>query len=435
MDVNKFLELRRLVSPGVTLVHPLTIIRGENAVLIDSEGNNYIDFTSGIGVVNLGHGNPEIGEAVEKALKNPWHLCIMVANYPGYVEVVEKLVETIPGDFEKRGILLNSGAEAVENAVKIARHMTKRPYAVSFENSFHGRTYLAMALTGKYEPYKVDFEPFPPAVEHVPFPYCYRCPFGQSYPGCGLECMDYVKKHFFKARVPPHKIACFIIEPVQGEGGFVPAPPEYLRELRNICDENGIVLIDDEVQTGFCRTGRFYAVEHSGVVPDLVTVGKAMANGLPLAGVAGKASLMDGMPPGSLGSTFGGNPVSCAAAVKVFEIMRRENMADRAMRLGEKMGRRLEEFLERFELVGDVRGLGVMRAFELVKDRRSKEPAVKETTALLENARRRGVLLLKAGLYSNVVRFHPPLTIEEETLEKGLDTVEESLKEVSKQVS
>ncbi|MEM4642412.1 MAG: aspartate aminotransferase family protein [Candidatus Caldarchaeum sp.] len=433
--MDRFLELRRLVSPGVALVHPITIMRGENAVLMDSEGRRYIDFTSGIGVVNLGHGNPEIGEAVEKALKNLWHLCFMVANYPGYVEVVEKLVETVPGDFEKRGALFNSGAEAVENAVKIARHVAKRPYAVSFENSFHGRTYLAMALTGKYEPYKVDFEPFPSAVEHVPFPYCYRCPFGQSYPGCGLECMDYVKKHFFKTRVPPHKIACFIIEPIQGEGGFVPAPPEYLRELRSVCDEHGIVFIDDEVQTGFCRTGRFYAIEHSGVAPDLVTVGKALANGLPLSAVAGKASLMDNMPPGSLGSTFGGNPVACAAAVKVFEIMKRDDLAGRAMRLGELIAERLGEFFERFELVGDVRGLGVMRAFELVKDRRSKEPAVKETSMILEHARRRGLLLLKAGLYSNVVRLHPPLTIEEELLYKGLDTVEECLKEVSKQPS
>lgn len=429
--MDSFLERRsRFVSRGLLLSHPVTIARGKNAVVEDVAGNSYIDFTSGVGVTNLGHCHPELVEAAENALRKLWHIAGIVANYPEYVEVVEKLADVTPGRFEKTGVLFNSGAEAVENAVKIARHATKRPYVLAFENSFHGRTYLAMAATGKYEPYKIDYEPFPPMVEHVPYPYCYRCPFGQTFPECGYECLEYIRKFFFKTRVPPHKVACILVEPIQGEGGFVVTPQDYLRELKKLAEENGILFVDDEVQTGFCRTGRFFAVEHFGVEPDITVIGKALANGLPISAVISKKTLTDDMVLGSLGTTFGGNPVACAVAAKVIEIMKRDDMARRAMILGEIIRKRLEEFYERYEIVGDVRGLGVMRAFELVKDRKTKEPAAAETSKLLEKARQKGLLLLKAGLYSNVVRFHPPLTIEEETLEKGLEKTEEALKEV-----
>ncbi|MEM0441426.1 MAG: aspartate aminotransferase family protein [Candidatus Caldarchaeum sp.] len=432
--MDDFVERRsRVVASGLLLLHPITVKRASNSVVEDVEGRKYIDFTSGVGVLNLGHVHPEVTEEVEKALRDFWHVCAFVANYPGYVALVEKLVQLVPGRFEKKGILFNSGAEATENAVKIARQATKRPYVLAFENSFHGRTYLAMAMTGKYEPYKVDYEPFPAGVEHVPYPYCYRCPFGQTYPGCGFECLDYIRKFFVRTRVPANKIAGIVMEPVQGEGGFVVAPPEYIPELKKFTEENGILFIDDEVQTGFCRTGKFFAVEHFGVEPDLVVLAKALANGLPISAVVGRSSLMENMVPGSLGTTFGGNPIACAAALKVLEIMKRDNMAQRAAVLGERMKRWMDEFYEKYDIVGDVRGLGVMRAFELVKNRKTKEPAVAETSQVIEKARRSGVLLLKAGLYSNVIRFHPPLTIEPELLEKGLEQTEQALKEVVSQ--
>jgi len=430
---ERLLEVRRRHVPeALTTLHPITIERGENARLYSIDGREFIDFTCGIGVTNLGHCNPEVLKAAEEQLRKLWHIAIVVAGYESYYRAAEALCRVAPAGYEKKAIFFNSGAEAIENAVKSVRRATGRMYILSFENSFHGRTYLTMAATGKYDPYKVDFEPFSPGVELVPFPYCYRCPFGQSYPDCGLACINYIERFFFHTRVPARKIAAILVEPIQGEGGFVVPPDEFLPELRRIANEHGMNLIIDEVQTGFGRTGKMFAIEHWGVEPDLMTVGKALANGLPLSGVVGRKDILDFLHPGSVGGTYVGNPIACAAAAKTIEIFVRDKIAERASRLGERVKKRMDEMYEACELVGDVRGKGLMMALELVKDRRSKEPAVEETKKVIEKARERGLLLLKAGLYNNVIRIHPPLTIEEDNLEKGLDILDQSLKEVSK---
>jgi 4-aminobutyrate aminotransferase/(S)-3-amino-2-methylpropionate transaminase len=409
----------------------MTIERGENARLYDSEGKEYIDFTSGIAVTNLGHSNRELVDLAAKQLSKFWHICYMVADYEPYTRIARELASLAPGRFEKQVMLANSGAEAVENAVKLARQHSGRYYVLAFENSFHGRTGLTMTLTGKYEPYKINFEPFSPGVELVPYAYCYRCPYKQTYPECGLWCVDYIRKFFFKTRAPGNKIATILVEPIQGEGGFVTPPPEYFKELRKIADENGIILTIDEIQTGFGRTGKMFAIEHWGVDPDMMTVGKALSNGLPLSGVVAKKELLQKAADGSIGGTYGGNPVACAAAIGVMEIMKRDNIPGRASRLGSLMWKRLQEMGKKHELIGDIRGKGMMLAIELVKDKRTKEPAIEEAKKILEAGRSRGLLLLKAGLYGNVVRFHPPLTIEEELLSKGLDIVDELLGEVA----
>ncbi|MEM2075709.1 MAG: aspartate aminotransferase family protein [Zestosphaera sp.] len=430
---DPYLDLRgRYVMRGVAVYHPITVERGENALLYDVNGRAYIDFTSGIGVTSLGHANPELVKAAEEQLRKLWHVCFMVTNYRPYVELAEKLAKIAPGPSEKQVLLQNSGSEATENAIKIARQVTGRPVVVSYENSFHGRgTYgYALATTGKHKPYKVGLEPLIPGVELVPYPYCYRCPLKHEHPECGLACLDYIVKWLTHVRTPPERVAAFIMEMIQGEGGFIVPPPDYVRELKKFLEAHEILLIDDEVQSGWARTGRWWAVEHFGVEPDVMITAKAMANGLPLSAVVGRKEIMERTYPGSFGGTYGGNPVSCAVALKVIEIMIRDKLVERAERLGRVIRRRLDEMHERYELVGDVRGLGVMLSMELVRNHRTKEPAVEETSKLISKAREKGLLLLRAGLLLNVVRLHPPLTIEEELLHKGLDILEDSLKEV-----
>lgn len=433
LNEEYLLKLRKKhVTDGLTTLHPITIERGENARLYSVDGREFIDFTCGIGVTNLGHCNEEVVRAAEEQLRKLWHIAFVVAGYESYYRAAEALCRVAPGRSEKKAAFFNSGAEAVENAVKTVRRATGKMYILSFENSFHGRTYLTMAATGKYEPYKVDFEPFAPGVELVPFPYCYRCPFGQSYPDCGLACISYIERFFFHTRVPARKIAAILVEPIQGEGGFVVPPDSFFPELKRIANEHDIKLIIDEVQTGFGRTGRMFAIEHWGIEPDLMTVGKALANGLPLSGLVARREILDLLYPGSVGGTYVGNPVACAAAAKVIEIFERDRIPERAARLGEVVRKRMEEMHEEHELVGDVRGRGLMMALELVKDRKNKEPAAEETKKVIEKARERGLLLLKAGLYNNVIRIHPPLTIEEELLERGLDVIDDALKEAEK---
>ena len=431
--MDPYLEERsKYVMRGVALYHPLTIERGENAKLYDVNGKEYLDFTSGIGVANLGHANTELIKAAEEQLRKLWHMCFMVVNYAPYVELAKRLAEIAPGSSEKMVLLQNSGSEAIENAIKVAKQVSGRPYIVAYENSFHGRgTYgFALAATGKYKPYKVGFDPLVPGVELIPYPYCYRCPFNHTYPGCGLACLDYFRKWFSHSRVPPERVAAVVMEMVQGEGGFVVPPADYVRELKAYLEENGIMLIDDEVQAGWGRTGRMWAIDHFGIEPDVMVTAKAIANGLPLSAVIGKKEIMEKTSPGSFGGTYGGNPVSCAVALKVIEIMRRDNIPGRAQKIGEIMRKRLDEMAEKHRLIGDVRGLGAMLAIELVKDRRSKEPAAEETAKVIERAREKGLLLLRAGIYLNVIRLHPPLTIEEENLLRGLDILEESMREV-----
>lgn len=424
-------ERNECVTPGVYLVTPIGIEESKGAVVRDVDGNVYIDFTSGIGVVSLGHCRDEIVETICSQARRYIHQCIHVANYEPYLKLAKRLTEITPGSFKKRTLMLNSGAEAVENAVKIVRQYTRRPGILSFENSFHGRTYMAMSLTGKWDPYKVGFGPYVPGVYMTPYAYCYRCPFQLEYPGCGIACAYHIEKSILKTQVPPRELAAIIAEPVQGEGGFIDPPLEFFKEVKRICTEQGFCLIIDEIQTGFARTGKMWAIEHYGVEPDLMVMAKAIASGLPLSAVVARDELIRDSYPGSLGGTYGGNPIACATALKVIEIIERERIVERSSSLGVKLRKRLEELMERYEIMGDVRGKGPMLAMEFVKDRNTKEPHPEAVNQIMKSSLSKGLLLLKAGLYGNCVRLHPPLTIEEELIEKGLEIIEASIKEVS----
>ncbi|MEM3662467.1 MAG: aspartate aminotransferase family protein [Sulfolobales archaeon] len=420
--------LRDLYIPkGLGLTHPITIIRGSGEYLYDADGNRYIDLTSGIGVTVLGHSNPELVETAMSSLKNLWHISIMVANYPSYLELARELSEMISISGRKKALFFNSGAEAVENAVKISRAYTGKPYIISFIGAFHGRTTLALSLTGKYKPYKKKFEPLASHVAKAPYPYCYRLN-AESEDECINIVMNYLEL-LVDVDLSPEVIAAAIVEPVQGEGGFIVPPRRFLSELESFLRKRGIMLIVDEIQTGYCRTGRFMAFEHFNIDPDIVTLGKAIANGMPLSSVVGRAGILDSMDPGMMGGTYGGNPIAASVALKVLEIIRREKICEKVERLERIMTRRLEEIAEKYDVVGEHRGLGVMRALEFVKNRRTKEPYPELVSRILEEGRRRGLLLLKAGYYDNVIRFHPPLVIESETLETAMSLFEEALKE------
>lgn len=419
----------RFVPRGIGTSVPTFAARGKGALLEDVDGNRYIDFAGGIGVLNVGHANAEVVEAIKEQAERFLHTCFSVMMYESYIELAQRLTEITPGSHAKKAMMVNSGAEAVENAVKIARYATGRPGIVAFDSAFHGRTMLTMTLTGKVDPYKYGFGPAAPEVYQVPAPYCYRCPCRLEYPSCGVECLSLLRTAL-KSRIAPDKVAAVIIEPVLGEGGFIVPPPEFLQSLRQYCTENGILLIADEVQTGFGRTGKMFAIEHSGVEPDLMTLAKSLGGGLPISAVVGRAELMDAPHLGSLGGTYGGNPLSCVAALKVIEIMERENYPAKAEAIGRALRARFEAFHERYRIVGDVRGLGAMLAIELVRDRKTKEPADKETSAILKEAYKRGLITIKAGLYDNVIRVLVPLVAEEEVIQEGLDILEESIKAV-----
>jgi 4-aminobutyrate aminotransferase/(S)-3-amino-2-methylpropionate transaminase len=417
-----------LIPPGVYLVQPITIAESKGAVMKDVDGNVYIDFTSGIGVTSLGHCVDEVVETISRQAAKLIHSCIHVVNYEPYIDLAKKLIEVTPGNFKKRAILLNSGSEAVENAVKIVRQHTGRPGIISFENSFHGRSYMALTLTGKWDPYKVGFGPFVPGVHFTPFAYCYRCSFHLEYPGCSLHCVHHIEKSVLKTQIPPDQVGAIISEPIQGEGGFIAPPDDYFKEIKKICDAHDIKLIIDEIQTGFARTGKMWAIEHYGVEPDLMVMAKAIASGLPLSAVVARDELMKDVYPGSLGGTYGGNPIACATALKVLELIEREKVVEQAATLGKKLRKRLDEFYDRYEVIGEVRGKGPMLAMELVKDRKTKEPNPEAASKVMKTCLGAGLLTLKAGLYSNCIRLHPPLTIEDELLEKGLAIMEEAFK-------
>jgi 4-aminobutyrate aminotransferase/(S)-3-amino-2-methylpropionate transaminase len=402
------------------------------ALVFDVEGRELIDFSGGIGVMNVGHSHPKVVAAIKDQAEKFTHTCFMIVMYEGYVRLAEKLCKIVPGDFPKMAIFANCGAEAVENAVKVARHFTKRHSVITFANAFHGRTYLAMTLTSKVMPYKAGFGPFMSDVYRMPYAYCYRCPFGLKYPGCDTCCADYLKE-FFIGNVSAESTAALIIEPVQGEGGFNTPPPEYFPKLLKICRDNGIVFIADEIQTGMGRTGKMFAVNHWNVEPDLVTVAKSLGAGMPLSALVGRSEIMNSPQVGGLGGTYGGNPVCCAAALAVLQIFEEENLLQRAERLGTKIRPRFDDFHKRFELVGDVRGLGPMLALELVKDRETKEPAAAEAKALVKFCYERGLVILSCGNFSNVIRTLMPLVITDEQLERGLAIMEEGLASLSKQ--
>ncbi len=388
------------------------VAKAQNALLWDVDGRRYVDFAAGIAVLNTGHRHPRVMEAVARQAEAFTHTCFHVAPYESYVRLAERLNALAPGDFAKKTLFLTSGAEAVENAVKIARYHTKRTAVIAFSGGFHGRTLLAMGLTGKVMPYKRGFGPFPAEIYHAEFPHPYH---GVST-AQALADLDRV----FHGDVDPRSVAAIIVEPVQGEGGFNVAPYEFLRALRELCDRHEIVLIADEVQGGMARTGKMFSIEHSGVAPDLITVAKGLGGGFPLSGVIGRAAIMDAAHPGGLGGTYGGNPIGIAAAHAVLDVIESEELCARAARIGQSLQSRLQALQKQFACIGDVRGLGAMVALELVKDRTSREPDAELTAAVLAHAEKRGLVLLSCGTSANVIRLLPPLTIEDEVLEEGL---------------
>jgi 4-aminobutyrate aminotransferase/(S)-3-amino-2-methylpropionate transaminase len=420
-------ELRRLraefVARGVATAHPLVVEHARGSELWDVTGRRYLDFASGIGTLNVGHNHPRVVEAARWQLERLSHSAFQVAMYEPYIRLAERLCGLAPGSEPKKAAFFSTGAEAVENAVKIARVFTGRPAVISFRGGFHGRTLLGLSLTGTAEPYKQDAGPYAPEVYKAPYPYEYR--------GWSSERALHALEEVFDSEVSPGRVAAIVIEPVLGEGGFVPAPPQFMTRLREISRREGILLIADEIQTGFGRTGSFFAVEHSGVAPDLIAVAKSIAAGLPLAGVIGRGDVMDAPRPGGLGGTFGGNPVACAAALAVLDVLHEEGLVERAAELGPWLEERLTRWGRSLPLIGDVRVLGAMAAVELVRDRQSQTPASAESAQVLALCRERGLLVLKAGAHGSVVRTLPPLNVSDAHLEEGLAILEGALATVS----
>ena len=421
-------ERDEYIPKSVKMGTPLFADHAKGSKIVDVDGKEYVDFTGGIGVLNTGHLPDAVTDAVRAQLDKYLHLCFMVVNYEPYVELAKRLRAILPFERAKTAFF-NSGAEAVENAVKISRAVTRRPNVISFQNSFHGRTLLTLSMTGKYEPYKINFEPFVPHVYQAPFAYCYRCPLKLSYPECGVACLDFIED-LFHAEAPADKTACIVAEPIQGEGGFVVPPKEYWQGLRKICSDHGILFVSDEVQSGMGRTGKWWATEHFDVTPDLITMAKALGGGLPLSAVAGPASIMDVPAPGSIGGTFGGNPLACAAAIANLDLIR-ASMAN-ARELGTIIEKRFRAMAEDHVWIGDARGLGAMQAIELVKDPKTKEPAKAEVGEIIKEARGRGALFLSAGWHGNVIRLLPPLNMPKAELEQGLDVLDASMAAVEK---
>ena len=419
----------RFIPRGAGTYAPIVADHAHGAEVWDVDGKRYIDFAGGIGTLNVGHTPGPVVQAIKEQAERLIHMAFAVAYYQPYIELAERLARLAPGDSAKKTLLLNSGAEAVENAVKIARAATGRPAIIAFENGFHGRTTMAMTLTGKERPYKVGFGPFAPDVYHARFPYRYRCVCGGNHQACPIERGEDLER-LFATTVAANTVAAIIVEPVQGEGGFVVAPPEWLRTLRRICDREGILLIADEIQTGFGRTGRMFAVEHAGVEPDLILLAKSLAAGLPLSAVVGRAEIMDAPGPGGLGGTYGGNPVACASALAVLDIFAKEDLVARAGQLGEVIAQRFAALASRYPVIGEARGLGAMQAIELVTDRETKEPASELTSEIMHRCLDQGLIIIKAGLYDNVIRVLAPLTIEPAVLEEGLDTLQRVMAEV-----
>lgn len=417
------------VPQGLVNITSSFITKAHGAIMVDADGRELIDFAGGIGVNNVGHCHPKVVAAIKDQADKFIHTCFHVAPYEAYVELAARLNELAPGDFAKMTMFGNSGAEADENAIKIARYATKRPAIISFENAFHGRTLMTMTLTSKVKPYKLGFGPFAPETYRMPYAYCYRCPFGMSYPGCKVACADYLEE-FFITNVAAEQTAAVIVEPIQGEGGFVTPPAEYFAKLHAICQKHGILLIVDEVQTGMGRTGKIFASDHWGVQPDIITSAKSLAGGMPLSAITGRAEIMNQPHVGGLGGTYSGNPLSCRAALAVLEILLEDGLLKRAEELGEKLLTRFKAMQETHELIGEVRGKGPMLALELVRDRLSKEPAGDEAKKLTRLCYEKGLVVLSCGNHGNVIRVLMPLVISDEELERGVAILNESLHEL-----
>ena len=412
----------RVVAEPLSITHPVVIKEASGALLTDVDGNTFIDFTGGVGCLNVGHSHPQIVAAAQEQLSRFGHTDFTIVPYETYVTLAERLIEASPFAGPAKAAFFNAGTEAVENAIKFARSYTGRPAVIAFEGAFHGRTLLAMSLTSKTHPYKAGLGPFAPEVYRVPFPNDYRGPDAPT----ALEALE----RALVTQVAAEHVAAIVIEPVQGEGGFVVAPREFLAGVRRICDEHGIVLVVDEVQTGFGRTGTLFAIEQYGVEPDLMTLAKSIAAGLPLSAVVGRAEIMDAPPDSAIGGTYVGNPVAQAAALAVLDVIADEAVVARAAAIGETIRARMESWQERYDAIGDVRGLGAMLAIELVRDRDSKAPAADLASAVVEAARDNGLLLLKSGIYSNCIRVLAPLTLTDAEVDEALAVWEDALESV-----
>ncbi|MGE5459179.1 MAG: 4-aminobutyrate--2-oxoglutarate transaminase [Solirubrobacterales bacterium] len=420
-----FERRKAAIPPGVASIHPVVTARASGAIIEDVDGNRLIDFATGIAVLNVGHTAPEVVKAAQEQLELDTHSCFHVTANEPYIALAERLNALTPGDFEKRTMFANSGAEAVENAVKIARYATKRQAIVTFDHAFHGRTLLAMTLTAKVMPYKQGMGPFAPEIYRLPFAYPYRWPGGPET--CAAEALDYATDEMRK-HIGVENIAAVIVEPIQGEGGFIVPAPGFLKGLAEFCQANGIVFISDEIQAGMGRAGRWFAIEDEGVVPDIVTSAKSLGGGMPISAITGRAELMDSVHVGGLGGTYGGNPVAAAAALAVLDKIEREDLLSAARHTGELVAKRFEEMKAKHSIVGDVRGRGAMWALEMVADRATKEPlAADKMGAIARTCLENGVVILTAGTYGNVVRLLPPINIEEALLEDGLNVLEEAI--------
>lgn len=418
---------KKVLAAGMGNALPLFVAKASGALVDDLDGNRFIDFGGGIGTLNVGHSRTEVIEAVVEQARAFLHTSYSAAMYPGYVDLAEKLVSIVPGEWQKKVMLQTTGAEAVENAIKIARKATGRSAIVAFQNAFHGRTYMALSLTAKGPAYKAGLGPFAPEIYRAQFPVLYRSGHASEQACADAAFRDF--KRMIETEIDPGQVAAVIIEAVQGEGGFNVAPPSFLQNLREYCTRHGIVFIVDEIQTGFCRTGKWFATEHADVAADLYTLAKSLGGGMPIAAVVGRAELMDAPGPGGLGGTYGGNPVSCAAALAVIKIMEDDNYPERADRIGKIVRNRFLHLADLYPAVGDVRGLGAMLAFELVKP--DGEPDADLANAVVRVAHGKGLLVLKAGFHGNAIRFLAPLCIEDNELEQGLDILEATLQELS----
>ncbi|MCD6346493.1 MAG: 4-aminobutyrate--2-oxoglutarate transaminase [Bacteroidales bacterium] len=425
---SELIEIRNENVPvGVSSYAPVFAKSAKGALVEDVDGNVFLDFVGGIGVMNIGHSNPEVIEAIKEQVDKYVHTSINVVHYEQYIRLAEKINKIMPGDHKKKTMFVNSGAEAVENAIKIARKYTRRTEIVTFTGAFHGRTLLTMSLTSKVKPYKFGFGPFAPGVHRAIFPYIYRTPAGIAQDNL----TDYyiaLLNDFFLEEVAPDEVAAIIIEPVQGEAGFVVPPKNYITALRKICDDNGILLICDEVQTGFCRTGKFFAHEYWDVLPDIVTTAKSIGGGLPLSGVTAKAEIMEASHAGGIGGTYCGNPVATAAALKIIEIMERDNYVGKAIHIGEVVMKRFNEMKDNYAIIGDVRGQGAMLAIEFVKDRTTKEANKEVVNMIIKECWEHGLIILNAGVRGNIIRTLMPLIITDEQLEIGLQILEDAIK-------
>ncbi|HDR7326633.1 MULTISPECIES: 4-aminobutyrate--2-oxoglutarate transaminase [Bacillus] len=427
---SKVLQKRyeEAVPTGIYHLTPLYVKKASGAIITDVDGNQFIDFAGGIGMQNVGHCHPKVVRAVQEQAKSFIHPCFHVTPYENYIALAEKMNEKIPGTSKKKTMFANSGAEAIENAVKIARKVTGRSKVISFERGFHGRTLMTMSLSTKENPYKAGFGPFVSDMHILSYPYYYRAAEGVSSEEVDSQVIYQFEK--FLEEVSPEKVAAIVMEPVQGEGGFIVPSILFVKRIREICDQYGILMIMDEVQTGFGRTGKWFATEHFNIEPDIIALSKSIAGGLPLSAIVGRAEFMDVPGRGQIGGTFAGSPLSCAAGLAVFEIMEEENLVERAQQIGNRIMSHLHAMQLKYEVIGDVRGIGAMVAMELVTDRITKEPAKELTVQLIDEFWKNGLISIGAGIFDNVLRFLPPLVISNEEIDKGFEIINQSFKKL-----